>query len=259
MNYIGFIYEWTNINNGMKYIGSHKGTFDDGYTGSGKRFLNAVRKYGISSFTREIIELVNNEDFLLEREQFHLDEKNCAKSKKYYNISPTAGGGNTGSGKKISATHKKEFKNGEREPWNKGITLTEEQKENMATDLWEIYTPSGETIRIENMLQFCKEHGLNPSTMSSVARGIRGHHHGYKCKKLSNNRNVVYEYKEYTYMTNDEKKQINSAAVKKAKKEKALPKIIFDGVTYTSLVEASEKTGKSRHLLIKHGTLLRKN
>lgn len=259
MNYIGFIYEWTNTTNGMKYIGSHKGNIDDGYTGSGKRFLNAIKKYGISTFTRSIIEYVHDENMLLEREQYHLDINNCAHNKKYYNISPTAGGGNTGAGNKISASHKKAFKNGDRLPWNRGIKLTDAQRENIATDYWEIYTPSGETIKTKNMLQFCKENGLNPSTMSAVARGNRGHHHDYRCKKLTNNRNVAYEYKEYTYLSNDEKKQINSASVKKAKQEKALPKIIYDGITYNSLVDAAKQTGKSRYLLIKYGILLRKN
>lgn len=259
MNYIGFIYEWTNINNGMRYIGSHKGTLDDGYTGSGKRFLKAVKKHGISSFSRNIIEMIYDESILLSREQYYLDINNCAKNKKYYNISPTAGGGDTGAGNKISSSHKRAFKNGTRQPWNKGKKLTDKQKEKSPTDVWEVCTPTGEIVKISNMLQFCKENGLNPSTMSAVARGVRGQHHGYKCRKLTNNREVPYEFKEYTYMTSDEKKQINSVAVKKAKQVKALPKIIFDGVTYNSIVEATYKTGKSRYLLVKYGTLLRNN
>ena len=65
MNYSGFIYEWTNKLDGMKYIGSHKGTIDDGYTGSGKRFENARNKYGIENFERTILEYVEKEENIL--------------------------------------------------------------------------------------------------------------------------------------------------------------------------------------------------
>jgi len=259
MEYSGFIYEWTHTTTGMKYLGSHKGTIDDGYTGSGKKFLNAVKKYGIDKFSRSIIEYVVDENDIFKREQYYLNERNCATSKKYYNISPSACGGNTGSGGKISKTHKQAFKSGKRTPWCKGLKYTEEQKKNVPIDDWEICKPTGEVIIIRNMLEFCKENNLNPSTMSSVARGKRGHHHGYKCRKLSNNRAVFYEYKEYVYMTDDEKKQINSMSVKKAKQKKALPKIKYNGVIYNSLREAIESTGKSRYLLVKYGELLRKN
>lgn len=51
---IGFVYVWINRTNGRYYIGSHKGTPDDGYIGSGKAFLRAVKKYGIESFDRVV-------------------------------------------------------------------------------------------------------------------------------------------------------------------------------------------------------------
>jgi len=51
----GFVYVWVNNINGKRYIGSHKGTPDDGYVGSGKHFNRAVKKYGIENFTRRIV------------------------------------------------------------------------------------------------------------------------------------------------------------------------------------------------------------
>jgi len=60
------------------------GNVDDGYTGSGKRFSNAVNKYGIEQFSRITIEYVIFEDAVLLREQHYLDTRNCAKSKQYY-------------------------------------------------------------------------------------------------------------------------------------------------------------------------------
>lgn len=35
----GFIYEWVDSATGLKYIGRHEGSSDDGYIGSGTIFL----------------------------------------------------------------------------------------------------------------------------------------------------------------------------------------------------------------------------
>ena len=255
MWYAGFIYEWTNTKDGKKYLGSHFGSIDDGYVGSGKRFNNAVNKYGIEQFSRSIVEYVIFEDAVLLREQYYLDTRNCAKSKRYYNISPTAGGGNCGNGKKISRTKKKRYASGELVIHNKGVAMSEEQKLVLA-DKWEVITPAGKVIVVANMLEYCRNNELNPSAMSAVARGNRGHYKGYKCRKLTNNRNVVYEYKEKQYLTKEEKNRINSESVKKAKRENGIPKIKYDGVIYNSLVQATEATGKSRYLLVKYGEML---
>lgn len=139
-----------------------------------------------------------------------------------------------------------------------GIPLSDQQKERLC-DEWLVSLPSGEEIVIKNMLEFCRQHDLNPSTMSAVARGYRGQHKNYKCRKLTNNRDVVYEYKEYVYMTAEEKSKINSESVKKAKERLALPKIEYDGVVYYSMEKAMKETGLSRYLLVKNGKLLRNN
>ena len=51
----GFVYYWSNNLNQKWYIGSHKGTPDDGYISSSKVFKRAVEKYGIENFTRIIL------------------------------------------------------------------------------------------------------------------------------------------------------------------------------------------------------------
>lgn len=256
--YAGFIYEWTNKLDGMKYIGSHKGTIDDGYTGSGKRFENAKKKYGIENFERAILEYVEFPTDILLKEQYYLDKFDCAKNKRYYNISPTAGGGDSGNGPKISATKKLRFASGEIVTHNKGKAMKDEQKLKLA-DKWEVTTPANEVLLITNMLEYCRQHNLNASAMSAVARGRRGHYKNYKCRKITNNRNVEYEFKEKKYLTDREKSKINSDGVKKAKRANATPKIKYNGVIYNTLVEATEATSISRHLLIKHGELLRNN
>lgn len=51
----GFVYKWTNQVNGKWYIGSHKGSLDDGYRHSSKILAAAERKYGLDNFFREIL------------------------------------------------------------------------------------------------------------------------------------------------------------------------------------------------------------
>lgn len=51
----GFVYKWTNTINGKWYIGSHKGTTDDGYRHSSKVVKAAEKKYGREYFIREIL------------------------------------------------------------------------------------------------------------------------------------------------------------------------------------------------------------
>lgn len=90
-DYIGFVYIWINKVNGKKYLGSHLGTVDDGYIGSGLAFNRAIKKYGISNFERIIVEYVNtNLKELRECEQYYLNLYEAAKSDEFYNISPNA-------------------------------------------------------------------------------------------------------------------------------------------------------------------------
>lgn len=51
----GFVYKWTNTVNGRWYIGSHKGTIDDGYRHSSKVLEAAEYKYGQDKFVREVL------------------------------------------------------------------------------------------------------------------------------------------------------------------------------------------------------------
>lgn len=92
-SYKGFVYKWTNNITSKMYIGSHKGTIDDGYIGSGKKFNIAVDKYGIENFDREILEYIPNKEEILLREQYYLDKVNAAYNDEYYNKHPRAGGG----------------------------------------------------------------------------------------------------------------------------------------------------------------------
>lgn len=96
LRYKGFIYLWTNKQDGMKYLGSHKGHINDGYVGSGLRFQAAVNKHGIENFDRIIVDFCYSDEEIKQKEQFYLDHYKCATSKMFYNISHTSTGGNMG-------------------------------------------------------------------------------------------------------------------------------------------------------------------
>jgi group I intron endonuclease len=107
----GFVYEWTNLINGKKYIGSHIGDIDDGYVGSGVVLLKAIEKYGIKNFSRVILTSgdYNTRQDLFEQEQLWLDATNAANNPLFYNVSAVAGGGDTKAG--WSEERKQEFSN----------------------------------------------------------------------------------------------------------------------------------------------------
>ena len=64
------IYKITNKINEKFYIGMHQtGNVDDGYMGSGKRIKAAIKKYGVGSFTKEILHIFDNEKDMKNKEK----------------------------------------------------------------------------------------------------------------------------------------------------------------------------------------------
>ena len=51
---LGFIYQWTDKKTGLKYIGRHEGNIDDGYVGSGTKFITEYKSRP-TDFEREIL------------------------------------------------------------------------------------------------------------------------------------------------------------------------------------------------------------
>ena len=70
------VYRITNMINGKKYIGKHSTTdVYDGYFGSGIAIKQAINKYGIDNFKKEIICYCNNEEELKEMEKYHIKKE----------------------------------------------------------------------------------------------------------------------------------------------------------------------------------------
>jgi hypothetical protein len=90
--YAGFIYEWTNKINNMKYIGAHTGSEDDGYIGGGKRFRIALREHGFANFERKILEYVNDATKIKDRENHYLGLYDVVDDDTYYNSSSRSSG-----------------------------------------------------------------------------------------------------------------------------------------------------------------------
>ena len=99
----GFVYRWYDASNGKFYIGSHKGTPDDGYLGGGVLFRRAYAKRP-ESFTREIMyKGVNYREY----EQTILDYDDAANNDMFYNLVNHAWGGSPKGIAKKESTKKK--------------------------------------------------------------------------------------------------------------------------------------------------------
>jgi len=156
----GFIYKWVNQINGKWYIGSHKGSLDDGYRHSSRILSAAEQKYGLENFSREILFEGNyEEDQIREKEAAFLKFYDAANNPDSYNQSNIRGTScisqearekislanslrerGPEERQKLSEAHKGKKKTPEhiakmsralkgRTVWNKGIPRTEEWKQ----------------------------------------------------------------------------------------------------------------------------------
>jgi group I intron endonuclease len=109
------IYKTTNSINGKFYIGKDAKNKKN-YLGSGTILKQAIKKYGKSNFTKEILEVCNSLEHLAEREKYWITKLNAIETG--YNIAEGGIGGDT-------ITHNpNRYKAGFYKgfiPWNKGI------------------------------------------------------------------------------------------------------------------------------------------
>ena len=101
------VYKTTNLVNGKIYIGKHI-TEDpnDRYLGSGHLFYEAVRKYGVKNFKKEVLFIFDNEKEMLDKERELVNEEFIKDDSNYNLIVGGTGNftrlnGNTGTNNKL--------------------------------------------------------------------------------------------------------------------------------------------------------------
>ncbi len=83
------IYKITNQINGKFYIGKHVAkNLDDGYMGSGKLIIRAIKKYGVENFKKEILHV-----FETEAEMNEAEARLVILNENSYNLCPGGKGG----------------------------------------------------------------------------------------------------------------------------------------------------------------------
>jgi len=186
----GFIYIWKNIKENKFYIGSHLGTFNDGYIGSGLLFKPAYQN-SPSSFRRRILEKnIPKKDLLIREEKWLSLIKDSDLGKKYYNLKKIAEGGDIVStlSKEKRQQHKEKSIKARTQGWKKWAT-----KENLSKaakkrrSKWTEKTckqhgqklskvaiityPNGNKEYIKNIAEFCRKNKIDYGNMKTVLRG----------------------------------------------------------------------------------------
>lgn len=146
------VYKITNMLNNKYYIGKHKTkNLDDGYMGSGKKLLDAYKKYSKSNFKKEILFILDSEEEMNEKEK-----ELVVISEQTYNLCPGGNGGFTFinsneiskfKGRKHSEETKAKIR--EKRKLQKPFKPSEEYKKNMSLIMKELHqTKPGFNARV---------------------------------------------------------------------------------------------------------------
>lgn len=174
------IYQTTNKITGHIYIGMHQTTnLDDGYLGSGKRLLNAVKKYGEGNFERIILRYCNTyeEMVLLEKEYITED---VVQDPKTYNIALGGKGGwaHVPNGNKglmwinDGRNHRK-IPNGNIIPtgWTKGLSKELKEKNSQSNQGKKKHTEEYKELRRQLMLE--NNPVKNPEVREKISKTLQ--------------------------------------------------------------------------------------
>ncbi|QGZ15750.1 homing endonuclease [Acinetobacter phage vB_AbaM_Apostate] len=180
-----FTYVTTNTVNGKKYYGLHS-TFDlnDGYVGSGKLLKQAIKKYGIGAFKRDILEFFSTREEASAAEMELITEE-VINSKMYYNLNP---GGDNCSGGHSQQTKDKisSALSGKNNPMY-GVRTPIEERHKFAGF-------SGRTHTLEAKLKISKANKgkiLSPEAKANISKAQRGVSRGLgKPKSETHRKNI---------------------------------------------------------------------
>jgi hypothetical protein len=194
------IYKITNLINGKYYIGRHRTTNEsDSYMGSGIGIKNAIAKYGLENFTKEIIAESWDETNLWELEKQIVNEDVVKDTMSYNN---SYGGKHYLHGlkeydydafiehqRKAGQAYAKTFTKQSKEWHAKGGFKSSSMRSEQY--IYSITTPAGKNFKV-NGIEFkslCNQQGWNYNTLhwkKSMGKVIsRGAHKGFLVEQLS--------------------------------------------------------------------------
>ena len=84
---VGYVYETTNLVNGMKYIGATT-NFKNTYIGSGIEIKKAIKEYGKKNFVKRILSFAYSLSELSKLEVYFIKRANADTNSLYYNVLP---------------------------------------------------------------------------------------------------------------------------------------------------------------------------
>lgn len=161
----GIIYLIRNKINNKVYIGQTRRRFCERYWNNRwwkyccKILKNSIKKYGIENFEIEILEFsILNQEKLDELEKFYIRKYDCL-CPKGYNFDK--GGQIT---KEFSYLHK--------------LQISQKQKEIKKRN-YELIDINKKVYKFENIVTFCREYNLNPSSIHRIICGKRKTHKGF--------------------------------------------------------------------------------
>lgn len=93
-NYYYYVYLTTCLVNGKIYVGKCKiRPYHESYYGSGIILCNAIKKYGVENFTKQIISLHETEEECFEAEKYYIEALHARDPEVGYNIASGGPGG----------------------------------------------------------------------------------------------------------------------------------------------------------------------
>jgi hypothetical protein len=170
------IYKIINKVNGRWYIGKHNGS-DPNYMGSGKLLRQAQHKYGLENFEKIILETVESEEQLNEREKHWIASTNAVNDSKSYNLASGGDGGNLSKyidydNRQYTIPNSERFK-AARE-WLDTLTPEERkqrfERQGMArTKGWYVSRVDDPTeTYVQNISKWCEENGVDKSMPTAL-------------------------------------------------------------------------------------------